>query len=100
MANAFSPTTVLEYEYLVDSTIHTFLQELETRFADRQGAAGLIDFPDWFSYFAFDVMGDLSYSSRYGLIASGKDVNGMIEFVTSYLKRGYIVRATLNESST
>lgn len=57
----FTPRAVASYEHNVDRTIHTFLQAAETRFADRNGPDSLIDFSEWFQYFAYDFVGDLTY---------------------------------------
>ena len=44
---AFLPAAVVQYEHLVDSTIDTFLTELDKRFAEKPGSAGSIDFHPW-----------------------------------------------------
>jgi hypothetical protein len=41
---AFSMTTIVQYEAYVNDTIRVFLQQIETRFAGKEGQAGIIDF--------------------------------------------------------
>ena len=41
-------------------------------------------FLNGFSIFAYDFMGDLTYSKRCGFLESGKDVNGIISYVQSF----------------
>ena len=87
------------YENLVETTIRVFLKEMDKRFAGKPGVEGMIDFHTWLLYFAFDVMGDLTYSARHGFIESGKDVNNIITYVKNFLSYGFIVSSHLTSSN-
>ena len=87
----FTPRAAASYEPIVDNTLRIFLQEINRRFADRDGPDGVIDFSRWFLYFTFDVMGDLTYSRRYGFLESGRDVDGIISYVQNFLSYGFFV---------
>ena len=87
----FTPSAAASYEPIVDNTLRLFLQEINRRFADRDGPDGVIDFSQWFLYFTFDVMGDLTYSRRYGFLESGRDVDGIISYVQNFLSYGFFV---------
>ena len=67
------------------------MKELEERFAGKSGAEGSLKLDAYLLYFAFDVMGDLTYSRRTGFIESGKDAYGIIGFVKTFLGYGLIV---------
>jgi cytochrome P450 len=88
---AFTVGAAASYEYLVDNTVRVYLDDLGKRYSARPGPEGVIDLHTSLLYFAFDVIGDLTYGSRYGFIESGKDVNGIIHYVVSFLNYGFIV---------
>ncbi|KAK4065660.1 hypothetical protein Trihar35433_7780 [Trichoderma harzianum] len=50
-----------------------------------KGTEGVIDFPTWLQYYAFDVIGELTYSSRHGFLESGQDVDGIIAYLDKYM---------------
>lgn len=88
---AFTVGATASYEHLVDNTIRVYLNDLGTRYSGKPGSDGVIDLHTSLLYFAFDVIGDLTYGSRYGFIESGKDVNGIIRYVVNFLNYGFIV---------
>jgi hypothetical protein len=47
----FSMTTMVQYEAYVNDTIRVFLQQIEARFAGKEGPGGVIDFPTWLHFF-------------------------------------------------
>lgn len=86
MGNAYALSSLLTFEPLVDSTILAFLGELEGRFVrglagddrEERGEKGICDFGTWLQYFAFDVIGELTFSKRLGFLDRGEDVDGII----------------------
>ncbi|KAJ4988549.1 cytochrome p450 [Stagonosporopsis vannaccii] len=78
VANAYSMSTLVQFEPLVDSTIDAFITQINKRFADKAGPAGVADFGTWLHYYAFDVIGELTFSKRLGFIDQGKDIEGII----------------------
>ncbi|KAF9884372.1 hypothetical protein FE257_001828 [Aspergillus nanangensis] len=78
VSSAYAMSTLIQFEPFVDSTTTVFLRELSNRFADRTGEAGICDFGTWLQYYAFDVIGELTYSRRLGFIEQGIDVNNII----------------------
>ncbi|KAI9798293.1 MAG: hypothetical protein M1833_004865 [Piccolia ochrophora] len=78
--SAFSMSTLLQYEQFVDSTTEVFLDQIEQRFA-RTGA--ICDLSRWLQYYAFDVIGELTYSKRHGFVDRGEDVDGIIDYLGS-----------------
>ena len=75
IAHNYSLSTLVEYEPLVDSTIGTFLKQLDERFADT---GDVCDFGKWLQFFAFDIIGELTFSKRLGFLESGHDVNNIM----------------------
>ncbi len=87
----FTQTTVLTYETFVERTIEIFITEMDRRFAGKDGTEGAIDLHTWLSYFAFDVMSDLTYSKHHGFVSRGEDVHGIVGWVGKFLEYGWVV---------
>ena len=75
IAHAYSLSTLVEFETLVDSTVRVFLDDLASRYANRDK---ICDFGTALQYFAFDVIGELTFSKRLGFIERSEDVDGII----------------------
>ncbi|KAF2848596.1 pisatin demethylase [Plenodomus tracheiphilus IPT5] len=78
VSNAFAMSTLVQFEPLVDSTTRAFLKQLSERYADRPGQDGVCDFGAWLQYYAFDVIGEMTFSRRLGFVDRGIDVAGII----------------------
>lgn len=68
----------------MDNTVHVYLDVLHKLHAGKRGQEGVIDLYTSLLHFAFDVIGDLTYCTRHGFIESGKDLNGIIEYVVAF----------------
>lgn len=77
VANAYAMTTLVQFEPLVDSTISAFIRQLDT-YADQPGEKGVVDFGLWLQWYAFDVIGELTFSKRLGFLDEAKDVDHII----------------------
>jgi Cytochrome P450 len=75
VAHAYSLSTLVTYEPLVDSTTAVFLARLDELFADTYDVC---DFGTWLQYFAFDVIGELTFSKRLGFLETGTDVENIM----------------------
>lgn len=84
-------STLVQFEPFVDSTTTEFLNQLEKRFADRAGDDGICDFGAWLQYYAFDVIGELTYSKRLGFVDEGKDIDGIIAALERLLNYASVV---------
>ena len=95
MQSAFTQTTVVTFEPLMDSTIRHWLKELESRFGnkDEHEFGKPFDAFHWISYFTFDTMSDMTYSERHGFISEAKDIHGIIGWVQNFLDYGTLVSA-------
>ncbi|KAK4942787.1 hypothetical protein LTR10_017547 [Elasticomyces elasticus] len=81
IAHAYSLSTLVEYEELVDRTTDVFLSILEERFASAKSTGQILDLGRHIQFFAFDVIGELTFSRRLGFIESGVDVDGIIDAI-------------------
>lgn len=84
VAHAYSLSTMVEYEGLVDSTIALFLSRLDTKYADSGKSLNL---GLWLQFFAFDVIGELTFSRRLGFLANGSDVENIIHSIGANFDR-------------
>ncbi|CAK7224304.1 hypothetical protein SEUCBS140593_005529 [Sporothrix eucalyptigena] len=88
VSNAYAMSTLVQFEPFVDSTSMAFLAQLKQRFADRTDASGVCDFGTWLQFYAFDVIGELTYSKRLGFVDRGEDVDriiGNLEWLLDYV---------------
>ncbi|KAK8115338.1 hypothetical protein PG999_007407 [Apiospora kogelbergensis] len=83
IAPLFSMSNTLPLESFVDRTIKVMTDQLDERFIDSQAT---FDLANWLQYFAFDVMGTLTFSKRYGFLEQGRDVGQMLSTIWDYMK--------------
>lgn len=78
----YSLTNVVTFEPFVEEVLAILFQQLDERFV-KTGAT--FDLGDWLQYFAFDVMGTMTFSKRYGFLETGTDVNGMLGAIWNFM---------------
>ncbi|KKY35194.1 putative cytochrome p450 [Diaporthe ampelina] len=74
-AAVYSMSNLVSFEPLVDRTIDMFRQELDRRFVTHGNAC---DLDAWLQFFAFDVVGEITFSTRLGFLEEGRDVEGIM----------------------
>ncbi|KAJ4330528.1 hypothetical protein N0V87_009921 [Didymella glomerata] len=79
--NAFAMSSLVNYEPLVNSTLTYWLDKTETMFANTGASC---NFSQWLQFFAFDVIGDLTWSKRLGFVEGNKDVDNIIGFLGKF----------------
>ncbi|KAL8636936.1 MAG: hypothetical protein Q9228_005734 [Teloschistes exilis] len=72
IAPLYSLSNTISYEVHVDQVLDVMFNQLDSRFVETEQT---FDLGNWLQYFAFDVMGTLTFSKRYGLLEQGHDVN-------------------------
>lgn len=102
VSNAYALSTLVQFEQYVDSTTAAFMHQLQTRFADQSNH--LCNFSTWLQWYAFDVIGELTFSKRLGFLDRGEDVEGIIKSIEEMLDYAAVVSrarcaAPLNPSS-
>lgn len=83
----YSLTSLVSYEGYVDECSDIFDAKLRG-FAE---AGTVIDMAHWFQCYAFDVIGDISYSRRFGFLDRGEDVAGVMEALHAAMIYGTLV---------
>lgn len=84
MAPLFSATNVLSFEPLVDEVLECFSGNIDGRYLEHKN---VFDLGLWFQYFAFDVMGTMTFSKRYSFLDEGEDIGGIIRAVHIYMEK-------------
>ncbi|KAJ5713090.1 uncharacterized protein N7483_010271 [Penicillium malachiteum] len=79
----FSLSNVVTFEGLVDQVLLCLSEQLDQRFV---ATGETFDFGEWLQYFAFDVMGTMSFSRRYGFLEKGHDVGGMLDAIFAFME--------------
>lgn len=82
IAPLYSLSNTISYEVHVDQVLDVMFNQLDSRFVETERT---FDLGNWLQYFAFDVMGTLTFSKRYGLLEQGHDVNGMLETIWNFM---------------
>ncbi|KAH7024845.1 pisatin demethylase [Microdochium trichocladiopsis] len=76
---AFSMSALVQYEPFVDNTTRLFLSQTERLFADSPEGC---DFPRWLQFYAFDVIGEITYGKRHGFIEKNEDIDGIVAYLS------------------
>ncbi|KFY28483.1 hypothetical protein V491_00439 [Pseudogymnoascus sp. VKM F-3775] len=76
--SAFSMSTLVQYEPLVDSTTAIFLSQTDKLYA---APGAVCDFARWLQFYAFDVIGNMTYSERHGFLERNEDIEGIIAYL-------------------
>ncbi|CAH0056895.1 unnamed protein product [Clonostachys solani] len=78
VSNAFSMSSIVQYEARVNETTKVFLDRTEELYA----STGLTcNFILWLQFFAFDVITQITYSKRVGFLDKQEDVDGIIAWL-------------------
>ena len=68
-------SALVSYEKYVDECASIFGERL----AEFAKSGARLDMAHWFQCYAFDVIGDITYSKRFGFLNKGEDVEGVMK---------------------
>ncbi|KAL2844591.1 cytochrome P450 [Aspergillus pseudoustus] len=74
-SSLYSMSSLVHYEEFVDQSADVFFQRLG-EFADRDAVLNL---GEWLQFYAFDVIGQITYGQRFGFLDKGQDIDGTID---------------------
>ncbi|KAF7552186.1 hypothetical protein G7Z17_g4509 [Cylindrodendrum hubeiense] len=74
ISSAYSLSSLTEFEVFVDKTIGVMMQKLDGFSKDDK----VCDMAMWLQYYAFDVIGELTFSRSLGFLDEGRDIDGII----------------------
>lgn len=75
-------SSLVHYEPLVNRTIDAFIEQTKSRYSST---GKVVNFSKWLQYFAFDVVGELTWSKRIGFVDRDEDVDGIVKFIGDFL---------------
>jgi Cytochrome P450 len=84
IAGIYSMSNLMSFEPYVDTTISFFFETLDKRFAQTGDVCNL---GAWLQMFAFDVMGELTFSKRLGFLERAEDVDGIMASIWHYFHK-------------
>lgn len=87
VANLYSMTALLKMEPSVDSCIEIVLQ----RFDEFTYLKQTINMHHWLQCYAFDVIGLITFSRRFGFLDKGKDIEGIMKSIHNFLQYATLV---------
>lgn len=90
-------TTLIQYEPFVDSTTELFLSQTEKLYVNTGTAC---NFSRWLQFYAFDVIGEMTYSKRHGFLEENRDIDGIIDYVANLFDYAAPVRPLPPHTST
>ncbi|KAK4948697.1 hypothetical protein LTR10_012701 [Elasticomyces elasticus] len=78
--------TVQPYSLASMQKMAPAIEDVERELIDKldsfaKGGKGTVDLGDYLHFFAFDVLGEVAFSHRYGFIRTGTDVDGCIKYI-------------------
>ncbi|KAI8943345.1 hypothetical protein NX059_001362 [Plenodomus lindquistii] len=74
----YSLQNALYIEQIMNDNIRILCAQLESRFIESPNSNKSCDIADWVSYFAWDFLGDMTWSKRIGFMERGEDVGDML----------------------
>ncbi|XWW95593.1 hypothetical protein V2A60_003558 [Cordyceps javanica] len=83
----YSMTSLVRYEGYTDECADILLQRFD-EFAEKETQ---FDLMHWFQCYGFDVIGDITYSARFGFLDGGNDVAGLLKASQALLVYGALV---------
>ena len=75
---AFAMSALVQYEPFVDNTTKLFLKQTEKFFVDNPEGC---NFTQWLQFYAFDVIGEITYSKRHGFVEKNEDIDGIVNYL-------------------
>ncbi|KAE8348957.1 cytochrome P450 [Aspergillus coremiiformis] len=83
IAHLYSLSNILTFERFVDEVLEILFRQFDERFVPDQV---VFDLGSWLQYFAFDVMGTMSFSRRYGFLEKGRDDTGLLPAIWAFMR--------------
>jgi len=90
-------STLIQYEPFVDSTTKLFLSQTEKLYASTGDGC---NFSRWLQFYAFDVIGEMTYSKRHGFIQENRDIDGIVGYISKLFDYAAPVSVSLASFTT
>ena len=70
----------------MEPAVDSCVRLLMSRLSDLVDKCDSINLGEWLEFYAFDVIGEITFSKKMGFLEQGKDVDGMIGRIEGMLK--------------
>ena len=80
-------TNLVTFEGFVNSSMSVFFSQLDRLYTHGKNC----DIGAWLELFVYDVLGELTFSKRYGFLEQGEDVDHVIKDVDSHFNKVSLV---------
>jgi Cytochrome P450 len=84
IAGIYSMSNLMSFEPYVDTTISYFFARLDKLFVHT---GDVCDLGTWLQMFAFDVMGELTFSKRLGFLERAEDIDRIMASIWHYFHK-------------
>lgn len=74
LASGYAFSNVIKSEPFIDDAVRVLESQLDDLSKERKP----VHFNHWFNFFGFDVLGEVTFSQRFGFLDEGRDVGGAI----------------------
>ncbi|KAL4899289.1 hypothetical protein BDW74DRAFT_183821 [Aspergillus multicolor] len=78
VAAGYALSNIIKSEREVDSIIATVQEQLDKRIVGSSGGGEEVHLDKWFNFFAFDVVGEVTFSRSFGFSKAGRDIGNAI----------------------
>ena len=85
-------TSLVQYEPFVNVATEKFLSQTEALYSSKNA---ICNFSEWLQFFAFDVVGEMTYSKQHGFMDQAKDIDGIISYLGKLFSYAGPVRAPI-----
>ena len=94
VAQKYSMSSLLRLEPLVDNVTQNFIARIRQFSSTALGnelRPPVVDLGAWVQYYAFDVIGAITFSRTFGFLDTGSDYNGVIKGLEGGLKYAAVI---------
>ncbi|KAH8659962.1 putative cytochrome P450 [Xylariales sp. PMI_506] len=89
---AFSMTSLIQYEQSVNMVVRKYLSRTDSLFSTAPNQFDTTcDFARWLQFFAFDVIGTITYTKDHGFIDRNEDIDGIAGYMAGFFDYAAIV---------
>jgi hypothetical protein len=90
----------LQIESIMNDNLRTLCEQLESRYMAGANKGKTCDVADWISFFAWDFLGDMTWSKRIGFMEKGADIGDMLGTAERVMRYFSVVRIHPPNSQT
>ncbi|EXJ59424.1 uncharacterized protein A1O5_12305 [Cladophialophora psammophila CBS 110553] len=87
VSHSYSMAAVNELDLFVQRPVDRLLQ----RFGEHTDGGTPMNLADWLQWFAFDVIGEVSFSKQFGFLDAGKDIDDTLKAIDETLWSGIVI---------